>query len=242
MHYISLGYFCSIALELERLGLRTESSPFDWLISDCEGVFAAIENHFHNFLDYDSMSQSSRNRSHYKDLTYNMHFFHDFTPYLPLAKQIQDVKAKYQRRIDRFYKSITEPTLFIRYISDENKIGNISKELLWLEKNYDTVLKILKSFNSENDILFIANEGVTSSVFTIYNVAKDENDVVARKPIEKNSFLTHLFASIDTPEKQKNIDHYKKKVQKKKRNYLKRKISSFFKKLFLKEYIHNQQY
>lgn len=51
MHYISLGYFCSIAMELERLGLRSESSPFDWLISDFEGVIHAIENHFEDFLN-----------------------------------------------------------------------------------------------------------------------------------------------------------------------------------------------
>jgi len=42
MHYISLGYFCSIAMDLEKLGLRTESSPFDWLISDFEGVIRAL--------------------------------------------------------------------------------------------------------------------------------------------------------------------------------------------------------
>lgn len=242
MHYISLGYFCSIALELERLGLRTESSPFDWLISDCEGVFTAIENHFHDFLNFDSMAQSSHNHAHYKDITYNMHFYHDFTPYKSLADQLPNVTQKYQRRIDRFYKTITEPTLFIRYISDEKKIDGISKELLWLEKNYDTIIKLLKSFNNENDLLFIANDGVTSSVFNVYNVSKDDNDVVARKPIEKNPFLSHMFSSIDLPEKQKNIEHYKKKTAKKKHTAITRKIKSSFQKIFFKEYIHNQQY
>lgn len=38
MNYISLGYFCSIAMDLEKLGLRNESLPFDWVISDFEGV------------------------------------------------------------------------------------------------------------------------------------------------------------------------------------------------------------
>lgn len=27
---ISLGYFCSVASEIERLGLRRHSGPFDW--------------------------------------------------------------------------------------------------------------------------------------------------------------------------------------------------------------------
>ena len=48
-HFISLGYFCSVALELERVGLRSASSPFDWLVSDFSGVIDLIENHFDSF-------------------------------------------------------------------------------------------------------------------------------------------------------------------------------------------------
>lgn len=33
-HYISLGFFCAPAMELEKRGLRNESLPFDWLISE----------------------------------------------------------------------------------------------------------------------------------------------------------------------------------------------------------------
>lgn len=36
-NFISLGYFCSVALELQRLGLRSCSSPFDWCISEWSG-------------------------------------------------------------------------------------------------------------------------------------------------------------------------------------------------------------
>lgn len=31
---ISLGYFCSVAIELEKMGIRNFSTPFDWLITD----------------------------------------------------------------------------------------------------------------------------------------------------------------------------------------------------------------
>lgn len=64
-HFISLGYFCSVALELERIGLRSSSSPFDWCISSYEGVIDAIENHFEGFLDYDCLLQSDTVREHY---------------------------------------------------------------------------------------------------------------------------------------------------------------------------------
>ena len=37
-HIISLGWFGSIAEELERLGLRSAIYPFDWILSDWETV------------------------------------------------------------------------------------------------------------------------------------------------------------------------------------------------------------
>lgn len=50
-NFISLGYFCDVAKDLEQLGLRDVSSPFDWCISDFRGVVAAIENNFHDFMN-----------------------------------------------------------------------------------------------------------------------------------------------------------------------------------------------
>lgn len=57
-HVISLGFFCSVALELERKGLRDASYPFDWLISDFQGVIKVIENRFYDFLNIDFFSQN----------------------------------------------------------------------------------------------------------------------------------------------------------------------------------------
>ncbi len=42
-NYISLGYFCEVAKDLERLGLRNQSSPFDWVISYFPKVIYAID-------------------------------------------------------------------------------------------------------------------------------------------------------------------------------------------------------
>ncbi len=48
---MSLGYFCGVARELERVGLRNASYPFDWIIStDFKQVIKLIENNFENFL------------------------------------------------------------------------------------------------------------------------------------------------------------------------------------------------
>lgn len=61
-NFISLGYFCSVALELERLGYRNFSNPFDWLISDFKGVLELIENDFENFLSMQYLFQNKKNK------------------------------------------------------------------------------------------------------------------------------------------------------------------------------------
>ena len=54
-HFISLGYFCSVALELERIGLRNCSSPFDWCITEWKGLEKALTTRFQNFLKYENL-------------------------------------------------------------------------------------------------------------------------------------------------------------------------------------------
>ena len=55
-HFISLGSFCSVALDLEALGLREASMPFDWNIDlRFEGVIDCIEKGFAHFLDEEEL-------------------------------------------------------------------------------------------------------------------------------------------------------------------------------------------
>lgn len=242
-HFISLGYFCSVASELERIGLRSTSSPFDWCISNYEGVIDAIENHFENFLNYDYLLQSDTECGHYFNPKYKIWFFHDFDKYRSLEEQLPSVKDKYLRRIERFYKNIQQPTLFVRYISDEivNEYGK-SKELDWIEKNNHHILLLLKSFNEYNDIIYIANDGVTSKVINIFNVQKDKNDVVARRPLDKNTSLNEFFMLFDYEPKEKNIDVFIKK-QKKKNKIIQKiymRACSYFRSKIFHKYIHDK--
>ncbi|MBE5947848.1 MAG: hypothetical protein E7261_02340 [Lachnospiraceae bacterium] len=240
MNYISLGFFCSVAMELERLGLRKESSPFDWLISDFKGVIQAIDDKFEDFLEYDLLFQNKEKHEIYKNSKYNVHFYHDFDKYTSLEEKLPIVKDKYNRRIARFYDTISKPTLFIRYISDEELENGKSKELIWIEDNYEWIMQVLKSYNADNEILFIANEGVISDKIFIYNVEKDDNDVVARKPIEKNQELCKFFDSIQVEGREENIARYLKKEKSKKSNL--KKVRKYVRKIFCKEYIHGRQY
>lgn len=240
MKYISLGYFCSVSMDLEKLGLRSESFPFDWLISDFEGVVRAIENGFEDFLKYEYLSQNRANRAIYRNTHYNIDFYHDFDSLIPLSQQLPQVESKYRRRIDRFYASIKEPTLFIRYISDEELIDGKSKELIWIEENYDRIMGLIRSYNAQNDILFIANNGVVSEKLRICNVEKDKGDAVARTPLFKSAQLHEFFSTVDFPDRERNLERYKKH-----HNPLHRytsKLKSLFRKYFLKEYSHTAQH
>ena len=231
-------------MELEKLGLRSESLPFDWVISDFEGVMLAIQENFVDFLKYEYLSQSKRNHAIYCNTKYNIKFYHDFDKYVSLKKQLPQIQEKYNRRILRFYNLITEPTLFIRYISAEDTIDGKTKELIYIENNYEHILEVIKSFNEDNDILFIANEGISSDKVDIYNVQKDENDVVARAPIHKNPILFEKFNSLDFPDRQKNLNRYLSEKKKKNSRYnrFKRKVIAIMKRLFVREYSHECQF
>lgn len=244
-NFISLGYFCSVAQETERLGFRNASFPFDWIITDFEGIFSAIENNFEGFLEEKYLAQSKKNLATYKNLKFNLYFFHDFSKYHSLKSQLKNVRAKYSRRINRFYREISKPTLFIRYISDlkRDEAGRFL-ELEWIESNINHIRNTLKMFNQKNEIIFVANDCIKSDKIKIYNVQPDINDLVARKFFEKNEELSNLFESFEFDKKEHNLKIFRIKDEKKKdplRIFIK-KITAKLERNFLKEYVHSVQY
>ena len=242
-NYISLGYFCEVAQDLEKLGLRNASSPFDWGISYFANVIDAIDKRFDGFLDYENLSQSAFDRSNYHEDKYHFYFFHDFDKYKSLDKQYQSVRDKYWRRINRFLESIKQPTLFVRYISEEELDENgKSKELNWIETNEEYIQNVLRRYNKNNDIVYIGSETLSSSIIKIYHVSRDEGDKVSRSPIYNNKELFPILSSVHFPGKDENCRPYKVKKNKKKVIKLTTKPIRFLKRTPLKEYEHNKVY
>jgi len=217
---ISLGYFCSIALELERMGLRSCSSPFDWCITDFEGVIKLIDNDFKDLFNEDLLYQNNSNRAYYMNCKYKIQFFHDFNQNETLIEQLPLVREKYNRRIQRFYSMIQQPTLFIRYISSED--GNA--ELRYIEEKYEWILAMLKKYNSQNEIIFIADESISSNIIEIYYVERDKGDVVARYPLTQNQELYRFVNHISVKRRWRNKVRYFFKVKKKNMYYRLEKI------------------
>lgn len=203
---ISLGFFCSPALEFERLGYRRYSFPFDWLITpDFHTVIDLIENNFTDFLNEEYMYQMKEYPSYYRNIKLNIDFYHDFSPLRSFDSQISKVSEKYQRRIERFYEQIKSPTLFCRYITQ--------KDYENLTEMHNRLLTTIKKYNSDNDIVYIANSDIdngTNSI-KIYYVDKDENDSVSRIFLEKAPVLkAYILDSVEPntdkrPKKKANI-------------------------------------
>ena len=244
-NFISLGYFCEVAEDLEKMGLRNTSSPFDWCITDFSKNIELIENRFEGFMNYDNLAQSIDDRNHYEDTRYHDFFFHDFTKYKPLSQQYDVVKAKYDRRIKRFLKNIESPTLFIRYISNEEKnFSGRSIELEWIENNKDYVDQVLKSYNPDNQIIFIGDLSTRSDKIKIYNVKVDKGDVVSRSPIYNNVELYPIMKKYRIENQDYNKARYMLK-QKKKNSFTTKLFSrsvAIFNKLFKRVYHHSKSY
>lgn len=244
-NFISLGYFCEVASDLEKLGLRNTSSPFDWCITDLKMNIRLIDNKFNNFMNYENLKQSCQNRNIYMDTVYKDFFFHDFSKYKSLDSQYPKVKAKYNRRIQRFLTNIEKPTLFIRYISNEVKNSNgRSAELEWIENNREHILKVLKKYNSQNEIIYIGDYNTNSDIIKIFHVPIEDNDLVSRSPIINNKELYPLVKGFHIKGQEDNINRYLKKQKRKNdiRTKAKKKIMRKYNKLFKKVYIYSREY
>lgn len=231
--FVSLGCFCGVAMELERIGLRSLSLPFDWLITGNLGtVLELIKNNFQGFLDPDSLYQeASVNKNYYYNQEMDIHFYHDFSAYQSFEGQIDAVKKKYDRRIQRFYKVIQNPTVFIRYITSKEEVD-------YLIDHAAEINSFLKSFCSENRILYITDcLAEPLKDVEMYCVKKDMGDGVARHFLKQCPSLERELLSYPNPDKKANLKRYKKSQRKKLLHRILLKLKGRF---CRKTYIHNQ--
>lgn len=150
VNIVSLGYFCGVAMELERKGLRRASYPFDWMISDkLSSIIKLIDGGFKDFLNAESLYQEDPPKHYYNNDTH-IHFFHDFNEFENLSCQLPSVDKKYRRRIHRFYEDIKKPTLFVRYCSNE-------EDEEYVNNNREYICSVLQKYNKHNKIFFVTN-------------------------------------------------------------------------------------
>ena len=209
-HVISLGWFCSVAEEMERIGLRNASYPFDWILSDFKTVYDMAEGKCNDFLTAECLAQDEKIKNMYrhknrKCLTY----IHDICPYSDYEQEIEKAREKYNRRLRRFRQDIREPSIFIRYIMDEEEYHFI------LEK-WEGIGVWLKTYHPDNQIIFIANDGLGHSE-KIWSVCKDSGDSVARRFLQQVPELQKWLLSQEYDFSiEENLEIYRRKQRKKK--------------------------
>lgn len=174
---IPLGGSCSVAYQLQKLGLREKAYPFDWLRTPSLDIISkCIEEEFEDFAEFtpikevksypllnqEDFDSNGSKTSFYATNKYGCQSYHDFDSRIPFEDQIQEVKEKYHRRIDRFLRDfyLREEILFVRECQSitQEEIDNF-KALIPKDKKYQ--LKIIvreSSFPFRDDIIHDTND------------------------------------------------------------------------------------
>lgn len=110
---VSLGEACSCSDTLRLCKLQEFSYPFDWLYgSNLLDRVKILTSRFENFLRKEDLVFAHAVSSVSCDAYYNnfndITFNHDFPMGIPLDESFPEVKAKYNRRINRLFEKIDQ--------------------------------------------------------------------------------------------------------------------------------------
>jgi len=131
--FVSLGSHCEVAVFLNEHQLRTRAFPFDWLLSSSHDQFISLlDDDFQHLLDERYFFQNPDHHHVIENYYYEIEFRHDW-PFSDLitnsarySDQVEQMQAKYQRRIERFrqLRYFTNKVFFIRvafeYLNEPN--------------------------------------------------------------------------------------------------------------------------
>ncbi|MBQ0031408.1 MAG: hypothetical protein KBT68_01260 [bacterium] len=114
----SIGCDCGCAWHLIKSRLRLASYPFDWIGTwtiGMTGVAELVDRDFEGFLKMENLRKAANpprgphddhEHDYYRDLVVGVDFVHDFLTDVPLEETYPAVRDKFDRRIDRFYRSL----------------------------------------------------------------------------------------------------------------------------------------
>jgi len=109
----SLGATCAVSQSLRDAGLQFASFPFDWigspgLLRDVEMVETRFDGWFEkaDLRLWDVRHEEGAVQRVYKNMRTSFGFPHEFTNAFTFEEGYDETKAKYDRRIERFYKSV----------------------------------------------------------------------------------------------------------------------------------------
>lgn len=147
-YFISLGCACPIASSMSKYGLRSCSSPFDWLITrDFSWVLYHIDTDFKDFLLQENLESYDEYPLHFLDKQSNIKFIHDKESF---RHNYAALKSKYNRRIDKFLEITKKKVCYLRRIGSE-------KHLDYIISNTDYIRSVICKHNPDSEIVFLCH-------------------------------------------------------------------------------------
>ena len=123
---LSLGHACDAAHQIRRHFHQTEAYPFDWLTTPLSGLMQLIENDFALFLDEGHLTPAGK---YLCETKYGVRFLHEFPDPNRFRENLDEVRAKYQRRIQRWW-SVMESGGRLLFVRSEQFVNaaNVTEE------------------------------------------------------------------------------------------------------------------
>jgi len=162
--FISLGKDCACSMYLKRHHLRQASLPLDWLTepanpNSLRKRFELILHDFNDFMNKDDFKYLPKDpnkinddkHDYYENTKTGLYFYHDFKAGIDFNDQFSQVHKKYQRRINRFYRTIKQHKKVLLIWFCHDPINITDSELIHYGK------KINEKFQKEIDIFIFQN-------------------------------------------------------------------------------------
>lgn len=113
----AIGHYCGTAMYMIRHGLRAMSGPLDWIGGDPNGFANHVNlicRDFAGFMPIDRLVPVPNRHGpdddpvhdYYRDDATKMLIYHDFPAGVPPAESYAEVRARFDRRIARFYATV----------------------------------------------------------------------------------------------------------------------------------------
>jgi hypothetical protein len=180
---VSLGWFCGTASSLSKLGLRSQSSPFDWYFSHYWAVLNQIENDFQDFMVKYNLEIVDGNNKVFRDIKYGFYCNHDVKE--DFDSEYELIRNKYLRRVKRFRETIKQPTVFFRCIRD-------NEEVEYINYNWEYAENLLKRFNEKNHIIYVHHSGLCNLTDRVQSYRLGINQYIG-----KIYEMRHMFDTSD---------------------------------------------
>lgn len=212
-NFISLGSACLTASSMSKYGLRSWSGPFDWLVTDSlQWVLHYMENEFKDFLLKDNLERMAEYPKAFRDKTSGFVFHHDYE--YPFEYKYDELKQRYQKRIDRFIDAVEKPTCFLRSVIRPEEIEYITGE------GYQYINDVIRKKNSKNEIIFLVRKDVelTKPIQFRHYIMPGAYTGGIGKVIrnwfdDSDEFQEYCFRNYDVTELMKNVAFDRKHIE-----------------------------